>query len=65
MPIIVIGFLWVTNIGKLQVAKSVKGEGQKKKIKLCENIFHTIRTYIQYLSVVFYIFTIRNRQAAN
>ena len=37
----------------------------KNKIYLCENIFPTIKTYMQYLSVVFYMFIIRNRQAAN
>ena len=68
VPIIVSGFLWVTNIGRLQVAKNLlKGRGSmaKYKIYLCENIFHTIKTYIQNLSVVFYMLIIRNRQAAN
>ena len=35
VPIIVSGFLWVTNIGKLQVAKNLlKGRGSMAKNKM-------------------------------
>ena len=35
VPIIVSGFLWVTNIGKLQVAKNLlKGRGSMAKNKI-------------------------------
>ena len=62
VPIIVSVFLWVTNIGKLLVAKNLLKwmvSMAKNKIYLCENIFHTMKTYIQNLSVVFYMLIIR------
>ena len=56
MPIIVIGFLWVTNIGKLQVAKSVKGEGQKKKNQIVRKYFsHHKNLYAILVSSLLYI----------